>query len=145
MDFGRMRFEVNIVSVDPPGRDARARYTLVRSGRPGSVLLSVLQRGLRASHLVRHADGHVAFRPPPDKPLPTLETTKTASDYKKVTKPRGTVKSSPKMELAYKMRYQDGKSLTEVAEHFQVPENRVSAWCKAMRDKLEDQRNLRGA
>jgi hypothetical protein len=86
----------------------------------------------------------VPYRPPSDKIADSLESTKTASDYKRVTKPKGTVRSNPKMELAYKMRYVEHKSLTEVAGFFDVPENRVSAWCARMRELIEDQRNLAG-
>jgi hypothetical protein len=137
-----MRYEFDVVSIEGSGRDARVHYTLVKSGRPGNVLLSVLQKGLRASRLVRHSDGHEAYRPPADKLSLTAEETKTASDYRRVTKPKGVAKAAPHMEEAFRMRTELKIPVGEVAAHFDVSTNRIASWCKVVRDAREDEQNL---
>jgi hypothetical protein len=67
--------------------DGMACGTMIASGRAASFHASTLARHMRRARLVQHANGLTADRPPPGKVRPEREA--TASDYRRVTAPRG--------------------------------------------------------
>jgi hypothetical protein len=138
----RVEFTVHRIVRDEYGE--RRAVGVLASGRSFSFTVSSLSRGSRGARLLRHADGHVPYRPPSDKLALTAEETKTASDYRRQAAPKGVATASPRMEEAYRMRYEKHMSIAEVAKHFAVKPNRVSNWCAQVRSKRLEQRHLKG-
>jgi hypothetical protein len=67
--------------------DGMAYGTMVATGRSASFHTSTLERHMRGARLVQNHDRQAAANPSPDKPPAAHEP--TASDYRRVTAPRG--------------------------------------------------------
>jgi hypothetical protein len=143
LNINRIRVEFTVQRVERDENGELRAYGVLVSGRNASFTVAALAKGSRGARLVRHADGHEPYRPK-ETCAPTTETTKTASDYRRTSAPKGIGVASPHMEEAFRMRYELGMSLDDVAAHFDVPKNRIAGWCAQVRHKREDERNLKG-
>ena len=116
-------------------------YGVLDNGKPISFTVAALSRGMRGARLVRHADGHEPYRPKVSE-RPDESDLRTASDFRRTSGPRGLTKASEKMELAYKMRHDQGLPVAEVAKHFGISANRLAAWCAQAREARADRKYL---
>jgi len=138
----RRRIEFVVERIAKIGTDElRAFGTPVGGGKEVSFTVRALSKGLRGARLVRHADGHEPYKPPPDKAPRTVEYTATASDYRKTKAPKGIATASPRMEEACAMREKD-VPVPEIAAHFGVTVSTVSSWLSRVRQKREDAKTM---
>lgn len=141
LTHSRRRVDFDVTRIEKSGDELRAYGIPVGGGKELSFTVRALSKGLRGARLVRHADGHEPYKPPPDRPLRAAEYTATASDYRRDKAPKGMATASPRMEEAFAMREQD-KSTEEIATHFGVSKATVLSWLSRVRQKRDDQKSL---
>jgi hypothetical protein len=138
----RKRVEFIVERIAKEGTDElRAFGTLVGGGKTVSFTVRAMSKGLRGARLVRHADGHEPYKPPPDKAPRTAEYTATASDYRKTKAPKGMATAPPRMMEAFAMR-EKSVPVPEIAAHFGVTVSTVSSWLSRVREKRDDEKML---
>lgn len=141
LDAHQIRVDWKVERVDSGGIEPRAHGFILSNGKAISFTIRSLSKGLRAARLVEHADGTAVNRPVERYVSPkTLEQTKTASDYRRTTAPKGAETASPRMEQAYVMRYEHGMSVKDIAAHFGVATSSVSNWCQRVKTKRLDEK-----
>ena len=134
----RVVFEIREIRQDVG--ELRAFGVLVSNGKPVSFAVSALAKGLRSARLVRRADGSPPG--PEDRPkhknmLPDPDLKKTASDFRRTTKPKGLATASPLAERAFEMR--KTMKIKDVARALGVSPSRVSDLCECVRNKRADE------
>ncbi len=143
MDAERPRYTLRVTRI----KNGRAFGTLA-GGKEYSIAVSVLAGGQRGARLVENADGSLAV--PTKKQLqrrglvpsaPSLEETRTASDYLKEAEPKGVVRASNLQREALALR-EKGASLLELAKKYGKGTGVISAWLSRAREAREDERNL---
>jgi len=141
----RIRVEVEIVRI-APGKNARlvAHCAMLPNRKEIPFLVSALAKGSRGARVVRHADGSEPSKPKLPIVPDNLENNATASDFRRSAPPKGLSSASPRAEQAWKMRFEQGMSIKDVAKHLGVAPSRVSSMCRSVREKREDERSLVG-
>jgi hypothetical protein len=137
MDSNRPRYTIRVTRIV-----GLRVYGKLAGGTTYSVYLSVLAHGRRGSRLEEHADGTPAEPPRHGKGYtPTVEETKTASDYVRETKPKGVVHASERDREALAMR-EAGARVIDVARFLGVSAMNAAAAMKRARLARQDERHL---
>jgi len=142
LDQNRIRVEVEIMQIERDKRGLTARCEITSNRKKIPFLVSALAKGMRGARLVRRADGSLPCKPKQPHVPKDLENSATASDFRRVERPKGLSPASERAEEAWKMRFEQGMSVKDVAAALGVKPSRVSSWCAQVRDKREDERAL---
>ena len=132
----RRRIDFVVERIEKLRDELRAFGTPVGGGKEVSFAVSALAKGARGARLVRHADGHVPYKAPPDK---GRESTATASDFRREKAPKGILTAPPRMEEAFAMR-SEGVSIGQIAAHFGVKTSTASGWIQRVHERIADER-----
>jgi len=139
LDTHRQRVEFTVQRIATENGEKRA-FGVLASGRTHSFTVSALARCRRGARLVRYPDGHAPYVPPTD--LYAEQPTKTASDFRRTTAPKGMTKTHAQMDEAFAMRKQ-GTPVKQIAAHFGVRPSRIATWIQRARECREDEANMR--
>lgn len=138
-----IRYSVKIEKLDTVNEETLATCLVLDTRKPRRVSLraSVLANGKRGARLVSEPDGEVATPWIPKSPPPRQERERTASDYKRVSKPKGRAIVNEKMRAVYELR-RDGVPSKEIAARFGMTRNAVFNWCSRVEEAIADARFL---
>ena len=141
LNRSRVRVEFQVDSIVNDGNETRAHGHYVGTSKTVSFTVTALGHGRRGSRLVRDVNGHEPYKGPRVKGHKTVENTATASDYIKVKSPRGCIAIQPRMQEAFKMD-EDGVDRGQIAAHYGVSRQLVSAWISKVAAKRLEERHM---
>jgi Sigma-70, region 4 len=138
MDASRPRYWLRVVRVE-----GLVVHGVLEGGTPYRVSLSVLRHGRRGARLEAYPDGTLAEHPKYDAGYtPTVEETKTASDYVRVVKPKGMARASERDREALRLREEEGVKVREIAARLGITMLSAAGAMRRARLARQDERYL---